>query len=468
MRLVGYVIGLLLLLVSCEGWREAEGVSKEMPPVFPDYVDVTIPCNIAPLNFMVRDASHVQAVLTNSKGMAMKVGGKESLEMDEQEWRELLNAGGDIQVEVSVWDEHHPNGLRYAPFTIHVVEDKVDPYIVYRLLPPGYEGWNKMGVYQRNLTNFEVTTLMDNSEDKETCMNCHAFNHHSAKEMTMHVRGPKGTTIVRHGGNEEHIFLPELAGGRHGSLASWHPSSRYIAYSCNDTKQIFYGKSQDKIEVFDLKSDLYIYDVEKRRAILDDRFTSPDQWETFPTFSPDGKWLYFSVAQPVHMPQEYEGLHYSMVRAPFDEQSGQLGAVDTLYNANLNGGTALMPRITPDGRYLLCTIAESGAFNLYHKESDFLMMDLQTGGLVDCSAINSPEAESYHAWSSSGRWMMYSSKQLDGRYTRLFLAHWDGKRWSKPFLLPQESPQQNTLLMMAYNVAEFVEDSVEPVTLDKP
>lgn len=284
----------------------------------------------------------------------------------------------------------------------------------------------------------------------------------------MHVRGPKGTTIVRHGGNEEHIFLRELAGGRHGSLASWHPSSRYIAYSCNDTKQIFYGKSQDKIEVFDLKSDLYIYDVEKRRAILDDRFTSPDQWETFPTFSPDGKWLYFSVAQPVHMPQEYEGLHYSMVRAPFDEQSGQLGAVDTLYNTNLNGGTALMPRITPDGRYLLCTIAESGAFNLYHKESDFLMMDLQTGGLVDCSAINSPEAESYHAWSSSGRWMMYSSKQLDGRYTRLFLAHWDGKRWSKPFLLPQESPQQNTLLMMAYNVAEFVEDSVEPVTLDKP
>lgn len=438
-----------------------------MPPVFPDYVDVTVPCNIAPLNFGVKDAHHLQAVLTNGQGQTMQVQGVDHVEMNHEEWLQLMGPNGDIRVEVSAWSEQHPDGVRYAPFTIHVAGDEVDPYIVYRLLPPGYEGWNKMGIYQRNLTNFDVTTLMDNADERETCMNCHAFNHHSAGQMAMHVRGPHGTTVIRHGGKEEHIDLREMADGRHGSLAAWHPSARYIAFSCNDTKQMFYGRSYDKIEVFDLKSDLYIYDVEQQRAILDERFTQADQWETFPAFSPDGKWIYFSVAKPVHMPQEYKQLHYSLVRAPFDEKSGQIGAVDTLYNANKGGGTALMPRISPDGRYLLYTVAESGAFNLYHRESDFMMLDLQQGDTLDCSPINSPEAESYHAWSSNGRWMIYSSKQVDGRYTRLFLSHWDGKRWGKPFLLPQQNPQHNTLLMMAYNVAEFVSDSVEPVTLDR-
>lgn len=466
MRLSVYIIG-LLLLVSCAEWKEAKEVSAEIPPVFPDYTEVTIPCNIAPLNFEVKGAERVQAVLTNGAGKTLKVQGQDHIEMNVEEWHQLTKQGGDVQVEVAVWNDLHPEGLRYAPFTIHVVKDEVDPYIVYRLLPPGYEGWNKMGIYQRNLTNFEVSTLIDNDGERETCMNCHAFNQHRAGEMAMHIRGPQGTTVIRHKGKEERIELREMAGGRHGSLASWHPSSRYVAFSCNDTKQIFYGRSQDKIEAFDVKSDMYIYDVKQHCAILDERFTSPDQWETFPSFSPDGKWLYFSVARPVHMPQEYQQLHYSLVRSPFDEKNGKLGVVDTIYNADISGGTALMPRISPDGRYLLYTVAESGAFNLYHKESDFRMFDLQTRQPVDCSVINSPEAESYHAWSSNGRWMMYSSKQVDGRYTRLFLSYWDGKKWGKPFLLPQEEPRQNTLLMMAYNVAEFVKESVEPITLDK-
>ena len=54
----------LMLACSCNSWKEAASTSEEMPPIFPDYTDVTVPANIAPLNFMVEDADHIQAVLS--------------------------------------------------------------------------------------------------------------------------------------------------------------------------------------------------------------------------------------------------------------------------------------------------------------------------------------------------------------------------------------------------------------------
>ena len=69
--------------------------------------------------------------------------------------------------------------------------------------------------------------------------------------------------------------------------------------------------------------------------------------------------------------------------------------------------------------------------------------------------------ESYHAWSSNGRWLLFASKRIDDRFTRLFIAHWDGQKWSRPFLLPQRCPEQNTLLLMAYNIPEFILEPIE-------
>ena len=120
----------------------------------------------------------------------------------------------------------------------------------------------------------------------------------------------------------------------------------------------------------------------------------------------------------------------------------------------------MMPRITPDGRYMLFSLSTCGAFNLYHTESDLKMMDLQTRELIPCDILNSPRTESFHAWSSNGKWVMYTTKRFDGRYTRLMLAYWDGKRFYKPFLLPQQNPEENILLMMAYNVPEFIKGQV--------
>ena len=54
MRRYGICFLLLTLLAGCmpSGWRDASPLA-EAPALYPDYADVTVPCNIAPLNFNV-------------------------------------------------------------------------------------------------------------------------------------------------------------------------------------------------------------------------------------------------------------------------------------------------------------------------------------------------------------------------------------------------------------------------------
>jgi hypothetical protein len=76
---------------------------------------------------------------------------------------------------------------------------------------------------------------------------------------------------------------------------------------------------------------------------------------------------------------------------------------------------------------------------------------------------NSPETESYHAWSSNGRWLVISSRRDDGNYTRPFFSHVDkdGKA-SKPFELPTADPDYHRQFLKCYNVPEFTKS---PVTI---
>ncbi|TFG43042.1 MAG: hypothetical protein E4H43_02285, partial [Bacteroidia bacterium] len=75
--------------------------------------------------------------------------------------------------------------------------------------------------------------------------------------------------------------------------------------------------------------------------------------------------------------------------------------------------------------------------------------------------INSSESESYHSWSSNSRWMIFSSRRIDGLYTRPFItfASEDGA-FSKPFMVPQKDPDFYEEFLRSYNVPEFVTGKV--------
>ena len=91
------------------------------------------------------------------------------------------------------------------------------------------------------------------------------------------------------------------------------------------------------------------------------------------------------------------------------------------------------------------------------------MLDMADGRHVDISVWNDDsQADSYHSWSSNGRWVIFGSRRLDGRYTRLYMAYLDKEGTPcKPFLLPQEDPRSNMWRLKSYNIPEFIDGEVE-------
>ena len=45
-----------------------------------------------------------------------------------------------------------------------IAADQIDPYVVYRFLPPVYDKWGRMSLRERDLRSFEERVLFDNQQ----------------------------------------------------------------------------------------------------------------------------------------------------------------------------------------------------------------------------------------------------------------------------------------------------------------
>lgn len=460
------LFGLVIILcIACnESIPENARKTNVLPNIFPDYTEVTIPQNIAPLRFMLKDFNgDAVCKLSCGENQLIEKAQKGKFLFDEEDWKDLLGKSVGKTISATVYAKEKDEWIEYKSFNIYVAKENIDSHIAYRLLPPGYEFWLELGIYQRDITNFTEKEIAVNRLTSNNCMNCHSFCMQNPDKMMLHMRAVHAGTYIYNDGKLDYVkgnvndSVPSLV------YPSWHPNGRYIAFSTNDIHQVFHMQDKNRIEVYDTHSDVLVYDIEKKEAFSCPSLFSKKAFETFPTFSPDGKYLYYCTADSVTTPEEFNKAKYSLCRIECDVETRTFGSkVDTLYNARIEGRSAKFPRVSPDGRFLVYTLSDYGNFSIWHHDADLFCIDLKTGDTTPLAAANSNDTESYHSWSNNSHWLVFSSRRDNGLYTRPYFTYIDknGKA-HKPFMLPQADPEFYDNFMYSYNIPEMIQSEVK-------
>lgn len=461
-----YILAVLALLGCSHKPHDVEKVAA-LPPIFPDYAGVTIPAGIAPLNFAVVDAdgnpAPVDVTVKGATGDEIHANG-DYADFNVDKWHQLTEENRGKQLTVTVCAEVGDKWLLYKDFIINVSSQPLDQWgLTYRRIAPGYEVYSKMGIYQRDLSNFDEFTLIENTMTDGQCYNCHTPNRTNPNDFVMHVRGEHGATMVSKDGKCTWLNAKNDDIGGSMVYPYWHPAGRYCAFSTNQTRQGFHVSGEKRLEVFDLSSDLLVYDTEKNEIIRDSLLSTKEWSENTPSFSPDGKWLYFTTCLQQEYPMHHKDEKYNLCRIPFDAQTGKFGTqVDTLFNATAIGKSVTWPRPSYDGKYILFTLSDYGYFSIWHKESDQWLLNLATGEARCADEINSDDADSFHNWSENSQWVVFTSRRNDGLYSLLYISGIgpDG-RFSKPFLLPQKNPlDYYRQSLYSFNTPDFTKTKV--------
>ena len=476
----------LLLLSSCANHPDVPSSSKEakcLPAIFPDYCNVTVPYNIAPLNFMLPADEYEICVarLTTPGGRQQTYGDGVKVQIPLQEWRDMLDVSRGKSIKVEVWGRKDGEWLSFNPFWIQVAEEPIDEYVSYRLIEPSYVAWNFMEIAQRNLTSFEETQVFNNEitcndRRKGQCINCHSYQNYRTDNMLFHVRHTNAGTVIVNDGKISKVNLKRDYTISAGVYPAGHPTAKLIAFSTNQTRQGFHTSNPNKIEVYDLASDLILYDVENDSV----QVVSNDSTllEVYPNWSPDGKHLYYCKSVPLseelgiedrnqEINTYYKKIQYNIYRRSFDVATHSFGEEELVLDAASSDKSATLPRVSPGGHYVLFAMGQYGCFHIWHHDADIVCMplgqDLPLTKSIDLTKVNGKDRpDSYPSWSSNGHWIMCASRRDDGNYSRVYFSYFKDGKVSKAFLLPQEDPEHHTFLLKSYNRPEFM---IEPVKI---
>ena len=475
------VMTVLVIVTACGrksySVPEQPAQTQEKLNIFPDYTDVVVPPNIAPLNFMVKSEGKSYVVEMKSGDARIVAGGETDgkIFFDEADWRTFVTSAKGHEATVTVYAKQENGWVAFAPYRLTIAEEPIDNYLSYRLIEPSYEYYRQLGLYQRNVTNYDERPIYENNRKYDTkenhCVNCHNYQNYSTKNMLFHVRSNMGGTVISLDGKAEKMNMKCDSILSSSVYPSWHPTQPWIVFSSNKTGQTFHMLDKEKVEVVDYASDLIFYDAanKKIRNVL----KTNDQMETFPCWTPTGDKIFYCSA-PFPGPEDtpdsmrtkfivnnYKDIKYNVMSLTFDASTQTFGEPNMEVDCRSMGGSASVPRVSPDGKFVLFTMGEYGQFHIWHKSSDLYVKNLETDSVYALAEANSSDVDSYHSWSSNGRWIVFSSRRDDGSFTRLYIAYFDKQgKAHKAFMLPQLDPEKNVMLFKSYNVPELTKDSV--------
>ncbi len=459
------ILFLGLFLISNCSIRHNDKISEidKEPLINPDYSGVTIPVNIAPLNFQIKESGEffiITFISSNGTHFSTR-SNKGIVKIPEGKWNRLLkgNESGKIDIEISV--NRSGENFKYKTFHFYIATDPSDPYICYRLIYPGYETYVEMKIMQRNIENFKESSVVENQMLDMNCVNCHSFRLNDPEKFLIQVRGSVGGAYIVNGKKITRTDL-KTDNMKYGAVyPAWHPGGKFVVFSSNNIIQSFHAIKGKRIEVRDLASSLVLYDVDTNEItqVIDDE--SVKYMDTFPEWSPDGNFIYFCRTNQVYEGFDFKESRYNLMRRSFDPLTGVFGEAELIFDAQALNKSVSFPRISPDGNHLVFTMHDYGTFSIWHKEADLYHINL-LNGKVEKLLINSDNIESYHSWSSNGRWLIFSSKRIDGLTARPYFAYFsaDGE-WGKPFVLPQKDPTLYNRMVLTFNRPEFITGKIK-------
>jgi Flp pilus assembly protein TadD len=251
-----------------------------------------------------------------------------------------------------------------------------------------------------------------------------------------------------------------------GLLSRVSPSGRYVVSTVKD-RSVFVAIPDLMISqlFFPIKGILVIYDRETKTFSALPGADDPQYVQTNAVWSPDGKYLVFARANAHHarrleqqnsvlvdekdVPEftaEKQPFRYDLYRIPFNDGKG--GTPEPLPGASGDGMSNYFPKYSPDGKWIVFCKAKS--YMLLQPDSELYIVPAE-GGVARRLRYNTPRMNSWHSWSSNGRWLVFSSK-VNGPYTQLFLTHIDENGNDSPPVLLERftSPDR------AANIPEFV------------
>lgn len=438
----------------------APGEAPRWPRIAPDYLDVVIPPNLAPLNLVIQEpGTEYQLRVSGARGQPLELRqAHPQVRFPPGEWKELLgtNRGGALRWHVAV---RNPAGawVAYAPFETRVAGEEIDPYLVYRRFRPLYSSYKHLGIYQRNLETFAEKPVLRNDTIEHGCVNCHTFLGGAPDRFALSFRGRSGTPTLLIESNRITRIDTKMG------YLSWHPNGKLLAFANNTITQFFHLAGPLNRDIHDPRADIRILQVDNQTVEQPAALAAPGRSQNWPCWSADGRHLYYCSAPTVAF-DDARNFRYDLRRVPYDPDQNRWGEPETLISGAEHRLSFHQPRASPDGRHLLLTVTESGCFPLFRPDSDLYLLRLDTRKLEPL-AINSPRAETWPGWSSNGRWLVFGSRRLDGVFARLLITHVDAAaRCSKPLLLPQEDPAYYDTCLDNFNVPELVRG---PVTISE-
>ncbi len=196
-------------------------VARE-PSLSPDYSGTIIPANIAPLNFQILEEGQAYSITIRAdRGRPISIFSTTGqVRIPIHPWRALLDAnrGRDIFFDVYVRDADR-QWKRFRPIVNTIAQEDIDRTLVFRFMKPAYNWWKDIGIYQRDLTNYDMSVVLYGRSFGSGCLNCHSFVGNDPDTMTIALRSATygAPTLLARKGAVEKL-------GTKWGYTAWHPS----------------------------------------------------------------------------------------------------------------------------------------------------------------------------------------------------------------------------------------------------